>query len=226
MFETLLASDARSDHQALPAASAIGVHLLMLGAALAVSRAEGPVVVPQTPVSAVYFLPAAVSSGTGGTPQVTAIPAAPSTIPTAVPPDPGLSVPIGGPGSSLPQPGGPSGVGMPGARDSSTSLLGLLALSGENEVEEPASVLAPGRLRYPPALEAAGLAGRVELEFVVDTTGRVEPSSIVVIASTAEAFVEAARSAVLDTRFRPARAHGIHVRQLVRQSLVFMVPGR
>jgi TonB family protein len=227
VFDTLLASDARSDHPALPAASAVGVHLLLLGAAVAVSRADVPAAVPQTPLAAVYFLPAAATSGTSATPQqASSIPAAPSTLPVAAPTDPGLPVTVPGIGTALGLPGGLPGVGMPGSRDSTTSVLSLQPLTEGSEIEEPARVLAPGRLRYPPGLEAAGLAGRVELQFVVDTAGRVERNSIVVLASSAPPFEVAARGAVLDTRFRPARAHGQHVRQLVRQSLVFVVPER
>ncbi len=102
MFDTLLASDARSDHQAVPAASAVGVHLLMLGAAVAVSRTEAPAGIPQTPVSAVYFLPAAATSGTPATPQqASSIPAAPSTLPVAAPPDPGPPVAVPGIGPAV-----------------------------------------------------------------------------------------------------------------------------
>ena len=76
-------------------------------------------------------------------------------------------------------------------------------------------------LRYPPALAQAGITGRVELEYVVDTLGRAEPGSLHALTSTRPEFEAAARAAVLGSRYRPARLHGHAVRQLVRQILSF-----
>lgn len=103
----------------------------------------------------------------------------------------------------------------PGSGDASIHLAG--------EVDEPVTVVATGRLRYPPALEAAGITGRVAIEFVVDTLGAVEPASLRVIEASHSGFVPPATTAVLATRFTPARARGVLVRQLARQSMVFRI---
>jgi TonB family protein len=75
--------------------------------------------------------------------------------------------------------------------------------------------------RYPEALREAGIEGEVTLEFVVDTTGRVERGSVRVLSSAADAFVVSVRDALAGTRYHPALVGGRRVRQLVRQGFVF-----
>jgi protein TonB len=75
--------------------------------------------------------------------------------------------------------------------------------------------------RYPEALREAGVEGQVTLEFVVDTTGRVEGGSVRVLSSAADAFVVSVRDALAGTRYHPALVGGRRVRQLVRQGFVF-----
>jgi TonB family protein len=89
-------------------------------------------------------------------------------------------------------------------------------------VDEPVEVVEQPVPRYPPVLAQAGIMGRVELEYVVDTLGRAEPGSLHALTSTRPEFEAAARAAVLDSRYRPARLHGRVVRQLVRQMLSFL----
>jgi TonB family protein len=88
-------------------------------------------------------------------------------------------------------------------------------------VDDPVEVIEQPSPRYPPVLAQAGVAGRVELEYVVDALGRAEPGSLHALTSTRPEFEAAARAAVLDSRYRPARLHGQVVRQLVRQVLSF-----
>jgi protein TonB len=92
-------------------------------------------------------------------------------------------------------------------------------------VDEPV-VPDPGNRppRYPEALRAAGLGGRVVARFVVDTSGRVEPGSVEIAASDDPRLAGAVREAVPRLRFRPARAGGVRVRQLVEQPFAF-APG-
>jgi len=58
---------------------------------------------------------------------------------------------------------------------------------------------------------------------VVDTAGRVEPESILVVAASHPAFGESARRALATARFRPARVRGNPVRQLVQQAMRFAI---
>jgi protein TonB len=78
--------------------------------------------------------------------------------------------------------------------------------------------------RYPEALRAAGVGGRAVARFVVDTLGRVEPGTVRVASPDDPRFADAAREALGRMRFRPARAGGVRVRQLVELPFAF-APG-
>jgi protein TonB len=77
--------------------------------------------------------------------------------------------------------------------------------------------------RYPAALERSGGAGRVLARFVVDARGRVEPRTVVIVATDHELFTAAVRRALAAYRFAPARVGGRAVRQLVEMPFVFEV---
>ena len=94
-----------------------------------------------------------------------------------------------------------------------------------SELDDPAQAISQPQPRYPPALQAAGIAGSVTLLFIVDTTGHVEPQSIKVTNSTHKAFEEPARETILKSVFRPAKNRGTPVRQQVQQKLSFRVGG-
>ena len=95
------------------------------------------------------------------------------------------------------------------------------------QVERPAAVI-PGAAEpaYPEALQIAGITGEVQAEFVVDTSGRVEPGSFKVLASDNELFVNAVRAALHRMRFYPAEVGGRRVRQLVQQDFRFKLGTR
>jgi periplasmic protein TonB len=86
----------------------------------------------------------------------------------------------------------------------------------------PAALVSQPAPRYPPVLQQIGLSGRVLLQFVVDTTGHVEPASIQVIESTHEGFEPPAREAVAAAIFHPARLGPRPVRQLAQQGVRFI----
>jgi TonB family protein len=87
---------------------------------------------------------------------------------------------------------------------------------------EPAVVLSQPMPQYPTSLASVGVEGRVTAEFVIDTTGKVEPVSFRVIESTHPAFESAARRAITGSIFRPAHVSTVPVRQLTRQSVRFV----
>ena len=74
---------------------------------------------------------------------------------------------------------------------------------------------------YPPELSARGTEGQVEATYVVDTTGRVDTTTIEVMQSDEPRFTESVRTALGETRFRPAKRAGKPVRQLVQQRFRF-----
>src|SRR5579859_5707291 len=67
--------------------------------------------------------------------------------------------------------------------------------------------------RYPASLQTMGVEGEVVMRFVVDTLGRVEPSSAKVVLSTHDLFERAVREALANARFHPAEIGGMRVRQ-------------
>jgi TonB family protein len=88
---------------------------------------------------------------------------------------------------------------------------------------EHAEVLTGPLPVYPDLLRQAGVQGRVVLEAVVDTTGRVLSQSIAVVSATHPGFVAPARQALLATLFRPAMVGGTAVRMRVRIPYEFAI---
>jgi len=76
---------------------------------------------------------------------------------------------------------------------------------------------------YPPELIAKGVQGMVQAIYVVDTTGRVDTTSIEVLASDHPQFTQSVREALDHMRFRPALRGGQPVRQRVQQKFRFQI---
>jgi len=74
------------------------------------------------------------------------------------------------------------------------------------------------RLVYPDSLRSKGISGRVTLEFVVDTLGRVEPG-IRVLSTAHPLLVAPAKEMLQAARFVPGRVRGRPVRVLMRMGL-------
>lgn len=145
----------------------------------------------------------------------TAVMIAPSialpTLPAVVLPGP-APTPVGsgitGPLSPVPVPvmGSPGPSGSP---------------YGADRVDQQVRLLGTLAVEYPVGLRRLGVTGRVEVEFVVDAAGRVEPGSIRWVAGAGSGFERGVRAALLEARFAPARVRGVAVRQLVRQAFAF-----
>ncbi|HUK19969.1 MAG TPA: energy transducer TonB [Gemmatimonadales bacterium] len=90
-------------------------------------------------------------------------------------------------------------------------------LYAEAVVEEKPLLVSAPPLPYPETMRRLGIEGRVLLQAVVDTTGRVEPGSIKIMSSSNSAFDQPTRLWVLKALFRPARLHGEAVRVLISQ---------
>lgn len=91
------------------------------------------------------------------------------------------------------------------------------------ELDDPVQAVSQPSPRYPPMLQSAGIQGTVDVQFVVDTTGRVEGGSFKILKSSHKAFEEPAREAILKSVFKPARYKGGPVRQLVQQRMSFKI---
>jgi periplasmic protein TonB len=75
--------------------------------------------------------------------------------------------------------------------------------------------------RYPDMLRSANVEGEVLVQFVVDTTGRVEMSQFKVLKSSHDLFTNAVKQALSGMRFYPAEIGGRKVKQLVQQPFNF-----
>jgi TonB family protein len=70
------------------------------------------------------------------------------------------------------------------------------------------AVLTPAKPRYPEALRQTGVDGRVLVRFTVDTTGRVNMSTVQILESTHELFTQAVREALKAFRFKATVVQG------------------
>jgi protein TonB len=120
-----------------------------------------------------------------------------------------------------------NGVGPEGGRANGVDLgapPNANQVYNENQVEKAASLIAGANTpHYPDMLKAAGIEGDVAVSFVVDTTGRVDLSTVTIIRSTHTLFESAVRAALPRMRFLPAEVSGRKVRQLVQLPFVFHI---
>jgi len=95
----------------------------------------------------------------------------------------------------------------------------------ESEVDHPASLVSgPSGQRSPeyPAWERNnGRDGEVVLRFVVDTAGRAEPSSMVVVMASSQRFMESVCTFIAGAKFTPATIGDRPVRQAVEEPFSF-----
>lgn len=96
----------------------------------------------------------------------------------------------------------------------------------EYEVETEAASLGGATPEYPSSLRQDGVEGRVILEFVVNTQGRVDMGSVKVMESSNALFTASVRAALPGMRFRPAKIGGRAVKQYVRQPFSFKLNRR
>ena len=124
-----------------------------------------------------------------------------------------------------------SGIGVEGGVfdgvKGGTGLVDASRLFRVSTVDERPERLSGPPLRYPVLLQKAGISGFVLIEFVIDASGRVEPSSIRIVRSSNPGFEGPARDAIRGSLFRPGRMVGMAVRVMVRQQIEFdFVAGR
>ncbi|MDZ7629759.1 MAG: energy transducer TonB [Gemmatimonadaceae bacterium] len=74
---------------------------------------------------------------------------------------------------------------------------------------------------YPEDLKRRRMGGIAEIAFVVDATGKVEPSSVEVVDATQPAFGEAAKKALMMAGFKPGKVGGNPVRTKVSLPIVY-----
>ena len=120
-----------------------------------------------------------------------------------------------------------SGKGVKGG--TGTGVVGGIATTNQTyfefQVEKPAEMLSDSpKPRYPSVLESSGIAGEVQAQFVVASSGKADMDSFKVLKSTNELFTQAVKNVLPRMRFSPAMIGGKPVNQLVQQSFQFAVP--
>lgn len=76
---------------------------------------------------------------------------------------------------------------------------------------------------YPPSMLSKQIEGTVAVQYVVDTTGTADASSIVILDATHDDFASSVRNTLPLMRFRPALINARKVRQLVQQQFSFRI---
>ncbi len=90
------------------------------------------------------------------------------------------------------------------------------------DVDQPAAPVAgTAPPVYPKELLQAHITGAVTVRFVVDTTGRVQMSTLRVVRSDYPAFTAAVRWTLLNARYQPAMLRGVKVNTINEQSFRF-----
>jgi TonB family protein len=223
MFAQLLASRPVHQRSASGLSASVAVHGLL--AAGAVWATVGPrLTVAPPPAHLVYVARQPVAprpvAPPPAVPTVPAVGAIAVNVPIEVPDhlpiiDPARSLGELPPatrfvmGDGIPAPGAPAAPG--------TAYLA-------EQVEVPAEIERGSPLpRFPTGLRSAGIEGTARFQFVVDTLGRVELSTVRELQSTHQAFALAVRSTLPRMRFTPARVDGRPVRQLVEFPIVFRI---
>jgi protein TonB len=120
-----------------------------------------------------------------------------------------------------------SGKGVKGG--TGTGVVGGIANTNQTyfefQVEKPAEMLQDSpKPKYPSVLESSGIAGEVQAQFVVASSGKADMDSFKVLKSSNELFTQAVKNVLPRMRFSPAMIGGKPVNQLVQQSFQFAVP--
>ena len=226
MLRNLLESDARPQLRRAGGVVSVVIHTCIIGvAAEATAGGREPPASRVEAITDIVFIPPVPPVGptpapatpsrrsVGPEPIIDRVPDVPivfrpelSKIPTGLP----------DPSAALARPGDPE---LPGSRT-----IGVLPGSHivtdsptpytDATVEKSARLLTVVAPRYPERLRAAGISGRVVARFVIDTTGRVEPTTVTMLESDHEAMADAVRGVLPKLRFDPAEVGGRRVRML------------
>ena len=125
----------------------------------------------------------------------------------------------GGIPARQPGTGGDFGLLTPGIRElNMDSVFSVIAV--DSAVTRFAESVAP---LYPPDLVEQGIEGEVFAEFVVDTTGSVDTTTIRILETTHPEFAASVRDALPRMLFHPAIRNLRKVRQLVQQRFRFQI---
>lgn len=234
MLATLPESRARRSRSLGGTIASLLVHATLVAAAVALTmtRPAGAAASPEVPPPhLVIYRPASDRAAGPSGPRASTRPsdAPPPRLPSLpaipLPGVPNPTVTDWSPSVLIADPAGVGGRGGLAGAGAVTGPGGLGAPDGvadEHEVDRsPALAGSPPVPRYPDALRAAGITGTVVTEFVVDTAGRAEPGSLVVLEATRPEFAQAVAAVLPRFRFTPGELAGRRVRTRVRMPFAF-----
>ena len=223
MLATLLESRAKSERSQASVALSVGAHSVLIGAALYATAQARPETSKSTEILRPVYFPPAMQAAHSPTPATNR---GRAPVFRFVPPNIDITVPTVEIPATLSRAGdfpaggvnGPAVFGPPDGISEHGDNTPFLAAQVERQVS-----LTPGSKppRYPEALRAAGVEGRVVAAFVVSDLGLVEEGSIKILSSDNLLFNDAVMIALGRMRFVPAEIGGKKVRQLVQMPFVF-----
>ena len=232
MLGVLLESKAVHQRRDGGAAMSIATHLAIVGLVAVVTaktpaqRDKEPTVIYRIPAPVIRqpTAPRPVAPSSPHTSGWTSAPVLPviTTIPPTLPP-----IEFGAPSDPTPTEvmfgDGRPGVGRLGGIDPGDGDRNGGGSADWSGTETMMRLVVSAKPRYPERLRVAGVNGRVRIRFVVDTTGRVEPTSVQIVESTHELFTNAVREILPVLRFKPSEANGKRVKSLAEMPFEFQI---
>lgn len=228
MLDRLLETGARRGKAGWGGTASVIVHGVIIGLAIVATANAKP---PRTVVEGPILIPIAApvpdskpGQDAGGTPGDRTV-ADRFPLPPIVPGPVEFGIPIPNSEGAI---GADSAAlsDIIGSGGGATSSLPGTGIANDGVIDTPVRVLAERAPRYPETLRAAGIAGEVKMQFVIDTLGRVEPSSLRVLTSSHELFTRAVVASLHQARFTPGEVAGRRVRTLVERSFRFNIGAR
>ena len=230
MLDRLLETGPREKKSAWGGAISVVVHSAIIVIAVYSTAVADPApifnhdpIIPIVPPSPTPQTPSTSTGrpGKGGVthPDVPRIPTVGPSIDVEVP-TPASDVSTAAPNDSL-----VAEIGSGGGSAGGATLDGARGFANEELLDVPVRLVAERTPIYPEMLRAAGITGVVRVQFVIDTTGRAELSSVRVLDSTHELFTRAVLASLRDARFTAGELGGHRVRTLVERSYRFDIGG-
>jgi protein TonB len=235
MLDTLMESRANRQRRAGGAALSVAVHVAIIGAVTvtAVHGTTPPKPKPVVPVTLSYAPPIAhtpvlrASSGSAP-PSRFSMPIAPQLPRIAAP----TITPTSLPSIDATRGFSPDSISASDVHATGSGVARGLSLRDGDGVDANDTwrgneilmhVLRSARPRYPESLRQAAVDGQVLVRFTVDTTGRIDMSSVQFLRSTHELFSRSVRDALVNFRFKPAEVGGRKVSALAEMPFEFAI---
>jgi protein TonB len=237
VFENLIESNKKPSQTLTQSAVSMFVHVGLIVGAIKATQSAGEVIrdivvdtsmvflkPPETPPPPPEKIPDNVVVSANPPPQGFQVVTPPDNIPTEIPPvnlnerfDPKDFTGKGVEGGIA--------AGIAGGTGPVPTIEGEVFLAAE--VDETPTVENPAACqgKFPPMMMSAGIPGKVVMQFVVNTDGKVDPSTVKITSSTHKAFEEPARQGITSAgcTFKVGKSHGSPVRVLVQQAVSFKV---